>query len=493
MRNWLFKRVDLTPERIALQTDEAVWTFAELKEDVVTLAGRLASCGVNHGDFIAVLMKNDSHVVKLIHAIQLLGAVIVPINTKLSPAEVSWQIRDAGISLLLYDTTTTDCADMLKEDLAAEHILAYSQLQHYPVTETALKTTVDLDELQCVIYTSGTTGAPKGVELTYGNHWWSAVGSALNIGLTANDTWLCVVPMFHVSGLSIVMRSVIYGMTMRLQPSFSAAKVNETIKREHITMMSVVTTMLTAIVENIGTEHYPDRFRCMLLGGGPAPRFLLEKAYDAGIPVFQSYGLTESASQIVTLSPEDSFRKIGSAGKPLFPAELRIVSSEAAGEQQQPGKPGDIYLRGPNLAQGYLHRPDATAAAYDGDWFITGDVGYLDEEGFLYVLDRRKDLIISGGENIYPAEVEAVLQQHEAVTDAGVTSRSDARWGERPVAFVSLSHTVSEATLLQFCREHLAHYKVPDTVYVVDTLPRNASQKLLRRELQRLLPTDESL
>ncbi|MED5077855.1 AMP-binding protein, partial [Geobacillus stearothermophilus] len=220
------------------------------------------------------------------------------------------------------------------------------------------------------------------------------------------------------------------------------------------------------------------------------PRPLLEACKEKGIPVYQTYGMTETASQIATLAPEYSLTKLGSAGKPLFPAELCILKD---GKPAAPHEAGEIVVKGPNVTKGYWQRPEATAQAIRGGWFFTGDIGYLDEDGFLYVLDRRSDLIISGGENVYPAEVEAVLLSHPDVEEAGVTGVENETWGQVPYAFVRLKRGASpdEAALRAFCRERLAKYKVPARIYFVDELPRNAAQKLLRRELKRLIPKTE--
>ncbi len=220
----------------------------------------------------------------------------------------------------------------------------------------------------------------------------------------------------------------------------------------------------------------------MLLGGGPAPIHLLEQCKQKGIPVFQSYGMTETSSQIVTLAPEYSLEKIGSAGKALFPSQLRI---EVDGRQAAANEAGEIVVFGPNVTKGYWNRLDATEQSIQAGWLHTGDIGYLDEEGFLYVLDRRSDLIISGGENVYPAEIESVLSSHPAVFEAGVRGVDDEKWGQVPLAFVVLKEEVTEQQLLAYCRDHLASYKIPREIVFCPELPRNGANKLLRRELKK--------
>ncbi|TCK03208.1 UNVERIFIED_ORG: 2-succinylbenzoyl-CoA synthetase [Anoxybacillus amylolyticus] len=484
MPNWLKQRAFLTPERIAVSDGRRTKTFAELYEAAAVWARRLAQAGVKEGDIVALLMKNRIEMIEIIHALFFLGARVLLQNVRLTSYELGWQLDDSGARLAIADE---ELAGSLDGD---GRVLTVGAVAALPEVDVSLKETCDLEEVATIMYTSGTTGTPKGVLQTYGNHWWSAVGSALNLGLHERDCWLAAVPLFHISGLSIAMRSVIYGMPMRLQTSFDPKEANEWIMRGDVTIMSVVAAMLQWMVAELGEARYPDTFRCMLLGGGPAPRPLLEACKEKGIPVYQTYGMTETASQIATLAPEYSLTKLGSAGKPLFPAELCILKD---GKPAAPHEAGEIVVKGPNVTKGYWQRPEATAQAIRGGWFFTGDIGYLDEDGFLYVLDRRSDLIISGGENVYPAEVEAVLLSHPDVEEAGVTGVENETWGQVPYAFVRLKRGASpdEAALRAFCRERLAKYKVPARIYFVDELPRNAAQKLLRRELKRLIPKTE--
>lgn len=335
-----------------------------------------------------------------------------------------------------------------------------------------------------IIYTSGTTGKPKGVILTYGNHWASAVGSSLNLGLRDDDCWLACMPMFHVGGLSLLMKNIMYGMRILLVPKYDADFIHKALQTRGVTIISVVSKMLTDLLERLGEGTYPSSFRCMLLGGGPAPKPLLETCVDKGIPVYQTYGMTETSSQICTLSADYMLTKVGSAGKPLFQCQLRI---EKDGVVVPPFAEGEIVVKGPNVTGGYFNREDATRETIQNGWLHTGDLGYLDEEGFLYVLDRRSDLIISGGENIYPAQIEEVLLSHPMVAEAGVVGMTDDKWGQVPAAFVVKSGEITEEEILHFCEEKLAKYKVPKKACFLEELPRNASKKLLRRELRQLV------
>src|SRR5262249_33717988 len=268
-----------------------------------------------------------------------------------------------------------------------------------------LRDEIDLDALQAILYTSGTTGQPKGALITYGMQWWSAMGSALNLGLRPDDRWLACLPFYHIGGLSMLLKNVIYGVPVVVFDRFDPMAVNTAIGEEWVSHVSVVTAMLRRMLEALDAIEgkgatYPKTLRCLLLGGGPAPRALLEDCAQRGIPVAQTYGLTESCSQAATLSPADALRKLGSAGWPLAPVRLRIMRD---GLPAGAGETGEVELRGPTITPGYADQPKATAQAFHDGWLATGDLGYLDEEGYLYILDRRSDLIVSGGENVYPA------------------------------------------------------------------------------------------
>jgi O-succinylbenzoic acid--CoA ligase len=299
------------------------------------------------------------------------------------------------------------------------------------------------------------------VGLTYGNHLFSAVGSAFNIGVEPTDRWLCCLPLFHVGGLSIVMRSVIQGTTAVVHDGFDVDRIAASLEGDGVTMLSLVTTQLTRLLE-AGVDLLP--LRAILVGGGPIPDDVLAEAMDRGATVVQTYGLTEACSQVTTLEPSQAARKLGSAGRPLLTTHLRI-------------KGGEILVQGPTVAPG--------CADEDG-WLHTGDVGRIDEEGFLYVTDRLGDMIVTGGENVLPAEVEAVLLRHPSVADAAAVGRADSEWQEAVTAVVVLRNgeDVSADELRSHCAATLAGFKVPKRVEFVAELPRTASGKLLRRQLR---------
>lgn len=499
--DWLTRCAENTPEHLAVRCGQTCWSFAELARQVERLARQLASAGVGAQTRVALLAGNGLAYVVCVHALTRLGAILVPLNTRLTAEELRWQIQDVRAALLVSDTGMAERAREVAGALSrtmlqtispvpdcSEVTLLTQQGQPYPERAGELRTLIDLNATQVIMYTSGTTGQPKGVLITYGMQWWNALGSALNLGHRPDDRWLACLPLFHIGGLSILMRSVIYGIGVVLLEKFDERVVNRAIQHDGVTIISVVAVMLQRMLNALKSEgkerRYPATLRCVLLGGGPAPRPLLEQCAALNIPVAQTYGLTESCSQAVTLAPADALRKLGSAGRPLLPIQLQILNEK---RPVVTGEPGTIYLKGPTITPGYADRPAATSEAFQDGWFCTGDLGYLDADGYLYVLDRRSDLIISGGENVYPAEIEGVLLAHPCIAEAGVCGQEDARWGQVPIAFVKLrpGQSTSAEDILTHVRQRLAGYKVPAALYFVDELPRNSSGKLLRRALHR--------
>jgi O-succinylbenzoic acid--CoA ligase len=496
--DWMASRAATTPNRIALICDEQVWDFKSLDAEVSRTARRLAGLGVKSGDRIATLLHNGTIASILPHAALRLGATLVPLNVRLTDTEISWQIRDAAPCLIVVELSTIACVKSTRESNPQLTVVSITEdpsqnLNTHAFSECR-EADVDLrlhhpaDAVLAVIYTSGTTGTPKGAMLTVSNFWWNAIGSALNLGLHENDRWLVCLPLFHVGGLSVLMRSAVYGITAIVQPGFDAEAVNRAIDNDGVSIISVVSVMLQRMLDSHGDGGYPSTLRCVLLGGGPTPKVMLDRCAHHGVPVVQTYGLTESCSQAVTLATEDALARLGSVGKALYPNEVRVITDN--GSDAKLDEAGEILLRGPLVMLGYLNQPEATSRAIVDGWLHTGDIGRIDAEGYLYILDRRDDLIVTGGENVYPAEVEAVLQSHSCIDEVAVIGVDDAEWGQRVVAIARLVEdadaTGLDAAALQlFCRERLAGYKVPKEYrFVAAPLPRTASGKLRRAALR---------
>ncbi|HEY9515798.1 MAG TPA: o-succinylbenzoate--CoA ligase, partial [Gemmatimonadaceae bacterium] len=474
--------------------------------------------GVQPGDRVALLLPNGLAFATLLHAAPRAGAVLVPLNLRLTVAEQTWQVVHSGARWLAHDSRTHDSANALAAAVPGLVLLDANDTSlirpvdpahsspDAPKLEAASLGAASLDAYELnastpdaashdapspsapylVIYTSGTTGRPKGAVLTHGNLWWSATGSALHLGLRDDDVWLACLPLFHVGGLSILVRAACYGIAAVVHERFDAAAVNAAIDEERVSLVSVVPTMLQRMIDARGDAPYPPTLRCVLLGGGPAPRPLLEACARLCVPVAQTYGLTETASQLATLPPAEALRRLGSAGTPLYPSELRIV--DAHGRTVPVGAPGEILVRGPTVMSGYHSDPGASARALAGGWLHTGDEGRVDADGYLYVLGRRDDMIVTGGENVYPAEVESVLLSHHAVAEVAVIGVPDDAWGQRVVAVVRLNtaaNAIDADALRAHCRAQLAGYKVPREVrFTAEPLPRTASGKLRRRALR---------
>jgi O-succinylbenzoic acid--CoA ligase len=437
--DWLAQRAQSCPERCALIADEAEVTYAELEAEANWIARRLYAHGLRRGSTAALTMHPRREQVVLVHALMKVGAALLPLSPRLTETERERIVTAIEPMVDLDDPgllTQTE-ADM---PMLGEH---------------------DTDDVCAYVLSSGSTGTPKPIGLTYGNFLWSAMGGAFNIGVDPADRWLCCMPLSHIAGLSIVIRSAIYGTTAVVHDGFEVERVARSVAEDGITVLSLVTTMLSRLLDAGADLSRP---RAILVGGGPVPEAILAEALDRGATVVQTYGLTETCSQVTTLAPEDALRKLGSAGRPLLSSHVRIRN-------------GEILVQGPTVAPG----------RYDeSGWLHTGDLGYIDEEGFLYVSDRIDDMIVTGGENVVPSEVEEVLLAHPAVVEAAVVGREDPEWQQAVTAVVVLAPDAKVTTdeLRHHCAATLAGYKVPKRVELAAALPRTPSGKLMRRALR---------
>ncbi len=488
LSDWLSRQASALPHRPAVIAGAVRWSFDTLDRHAARAARQLASLGITGGTRAALLLPGGAPFALLMHALARLGAVMVPLNVRLAAPELAWQLRDSEAGSLITGDGLASLGDAAARDLP--HLRRVSigadeppALLTAPEAAIAPRDTVDLSAVQGIMYTSATSGRPKGVLLTYGNHWWSAIGSALRLGLHANDRWLAPLPLYHVGGLAILWRSVIYGIPAVIHDGFDAGAVNREIDAGDVTIVSVVSTMLERMLDARGSRPFPASLRCVLLGGGPAPAPLLAECARRGVPVAVTYGLTETASQVATLAPGEAARRPGSSGQALLPTRIRI---DLHGHPAPPGAVGEILVTGPTVMRGYAGRAEDTARTLEDGWLHTGDLGHLDEDGYLHVVDRQDDLIVTGGENVYPAEVEAVLIQHPAVADAGVIGLPDPAWGQAVAAMIVLRRPrgASAAEVTAFCGGRLARYKIPRHIWFTDALPRSPGGKLLRRTLR---------
>ncbi|MCB0165588.1 MAG: o-succinylbenzoate--CoA ligase [Anaerolineae bacterium] len=491
MLDWLAHRADVSPQKTALIFGDQSWSYQALNGLVAEIATKLAVSGVTAGQHVAVLLPNRMEFVVLIHALARLNAVIVPLNIRLTGTELSWQVEQSDSRFLICDRQTeplaVELAESVNQILSVDASETVSSLIDIPASDAVLwqARPLNLGSVQGIIYTSGTTGQPKGAMLTHSNHFWSATSSAYRLGVDPADRWLLCMPLYHVGGMAIVLRSCLYGTAVVLQNGFNEDEVGQALATQAVTLISVVPTMLHRLLESQREPLANSQLRCVLVGGAAAPADLVEKCLALNLPVAATYGLTEAASQVATASPDAVAGKPGHVGKPLMFVAVRVV--DEAGQDVQPEKIGEIVVSGPTVMRGYYRQPAATEKVLRNGEFYTGDMGYFDQAGDLWVVQRRADLIVSGGENVYPVEVEQVLHQHPAVDEVCVFGVEDTEWGQRVAAIVVPKSGVEVSTqeLMDFSRDHLAGYKLPRLIHFIDALPRTASGKIRRDEVRR--------
>ena len=483
--NWLDVAARSHPDKLALSFDERHWTFADLRRSVAATAAVLSDARGQSAGRIGILAANRPGVVFAVHAATRMSVPIVPLNWRQTEGEISWQLRDAGITVLVVDEERAEAAKSASAEMPVT-IVPIAALERLPPPSGGPGDSprIDLGREATVIYTSGTSGRPKGARITYGNLWFNAVASALHLGHHADDVWLAAMPLFHIGGLAILFRGVVGATPVVLHERFEPDRALGAID-DGVTLLSVVPAMLQRMLDARGDASWPPSLRRVLLGGSAAPPRLVDECVRRDIPIAPTYGLTETTSQATTLPPERARHKRSSSGLPLPLTEIRIITETGV---VPPGDVGEIEIRGPTVFAGYVGDHTSESPYLVDGWFRTGDAGYIDGDGYLYVVDRRDDLIISGGENIYPAEVERVLREHLSVLDAGVIGLPDDSWGSRPVAAVVWHGDANRAhlDLLQHCRQHLPGYKIPDRFLLVSEVPRSPSGKLLRRTLREM-------
>lgn len=484
--DWLDVAARADRDKLALSFAGRSWTFAELRGSVAATAAVLSNVRGESAGRIGILSANRPGVVFAIHAATRMSVPFVPLNWRQTEGEIAWQLRDADITVLVVDEERATVATAASAGLPFT-IVPIAELEHSPPAQIRLSESprIDLQRDATIIYTSGTSGRPKGARITYGNLWFSAIASALHLGHHLEDVWLAAMPLFHVGGLAILFRGVISAIPVVLHERFEPEGVLAAID-DGATLVSVVPAMLQRMLDARGDVPWPPHLRCVLLGGSAAPPRLVEECVRRGVPIAPTYGLTEATSQVTTLLPDQTPRKSISSGLPLPLTEVRVVAESGASPS---GEVGEIEIRGPTLFAGYVGDNPAESPNLADGWYRTGDAGYLDSDGYLSIVDRRDDLIISGGENLYPAEIERVLREHPSVLDAGVVGVADESWGSRPVAAVVWKGDADRARLdlLHHCRQHLPEYKIPDRFLLLAELPRSPSGKLLRRVLREMI------
>ena len=512
------------------EMDGREWTYSEFDSAVNRVANLLRSKGITKGDVVSLLLPNSAEYIVAYFACWKIGAIAGPVNSLLKREEIEWVVGNSEAKLMLVGSEF--------ERLATQSVPPASASGIGPITESASGPPVDAggtdlcrrilfddasvadhfsdtldpidlnaDDEAIIIYTSGTTGKPKGCLLTHGNLIANARQIADWMNFTADDRLLTVMPLFHMNAVSVTTMTALYaGGSTVVSPKFSASRFWDIIEKYQITSFGSVATMLSMLLSNqeselAGSSGNPtskiqnpkcETLRFAMCGSAPVPAEILNRFEETfGVLVVEGYGLSESTCRS-TFNPPDERRRPGSCGMPIG-NEMKVFDDNDT--ELPDGELGEIVLRGPNILKGYFKNPEATAKAFANGWFHTGDIGYRDADGFFYIADRKSDMIIRGGENIYPREIDDVLYSHPAVAHAAVIGVPDELYGEEVAAFVVLKAgaDVSAERLMEFCREHLADYKCPKSVQFVDDIPKGPTGKLLKRELAASLRTDTTV
>ncbi|MBI5353563.1 MAG: o-succinylbenzoate--CoA ligase [Chloroflexi bacterium] len=475
---FLSARVAQTPDAPAIEFMGQTWNYEILNHWVENFTNRFEQRQDSKGARVGIYLSNQPLYIVLIHALARVGAIAVPLNILLTQAELKWQVEQSQCD---YIACCEDDYFKMREMAGADRILILVPEYQPKQIPASLRPPPKPDSVQGIFFTSGTAGFPKGAMLTFDNHYASALASAERLPVQKNDRWLLTMPLYHIGGMSIVFRAAIYGIEIVLHSGFDVDKVHHELTHENITHVSLVPTMLHRLLEKYPDFKPSSSLRVILLGGAGAPESLVRKALNLNLPIALTYGLTEATSQVATSTPEQTRAKPGSVGKPLNGTTVSIV--DESGKSLPNGKVGEIVVSGKTVMQGYLGRSRLRSPRRGKRDLPTGDVGYLDSDGDLWVLTRRTDLIVSGGENIYPEEVERALMNHPAVSEACVVGLPDPEWGQSVAAAVVLRTPCDGETLLQFLREQVAGYKVPRRIAIIESLPHTASGKLKRAEV----------
>ncbi|KAA9156675.1 long-chain fatty acid--CoA ligase [Amycolatopsis acidicola] len=475
--SWPARRARMTPDAVAVQHGDRTLTYAELHRRVTRLAHGLGASGVRTGDRVAYLGPNHPVYLEVLFACGLLGAVFVPVNSRLAPSEVDYVLRDSGAALLIHTSAHAAHESVRSVEVGPEYeelLAGQGEAPDLPVS---------LDDVCLIMYTSGSTGKPKGAMLTHGNLTWNSVNVIVETDLSGAERALVAAPLFHTAALGMIcLPTLLKGGRVLLHSSFDPAAVLADIERERVTLMFGVPTMYDALAAQPGWDTADlSSVRTLLCGGAPVPTTTIRRYLERGLSFVQGYGMTETSPGALVLDPAHVTSKIGSAGVPSFFTDVRVVSE--SGSPVPPGERGEIVVSGPNVLRGYWGRPEATAEVLRDGWFHSGDVATVDEDGYVYVVDRLKDVIISGGENIYPAEVENEIHAYPGVESCAVIGVPDPKWGEVGKAIV-MAKDVAADDLLAHLRQRLAGYKVPKSVEFVEELPRTGSGKIQKTELR---------
>jgi fatty-acyl-CoA synthase len=486
--------------RPALSFAEQTTTYAALTSRVARLANVLDGIGVRRGSRVAYLGANHPAFLESLFATAALGAIFVPLNARLSAVEIAFMLGDSGAEVLLFGSASAPIVEQLE---APPRLIAVDgefpgsldyEAMIATATDNPVETNVDADEACLIMYTSGTTGRPKGAILTHENITWNCLNVLVDLDIRSDEVTLVTAPMFHTAALNMTcLPTLLKGGHLVIEPRFDADLVLETIARKRVTLLFGVPTMFAALTQSLKWATADlSSVRLLLCGGAPVPKSLTTTYLERGLSFVQGYGMTETSPGVLIVDPHLSAETVGAAGVPHFFTDVRLVRDDGA--SVAPGELGEIVIAGPNVMRGYWGLPDATDQAFlDGGWFRSGDVAVADESGVITIVDRVKDVYISGGENVYPAEVEKALCDHEAVVEAAVIGIADATWGEVGEAYIVLTAdgSATDDELTTHLRARIAGYKIPRSWVFRDSLPHTASGKVQKSALRTPIAAQE--
>jgi fatty-acyl-CoA synthase len=489
--SWSARRARMTPGKTAIVGGGRHYSYAELSERVTGTAHRLRELGVRPGDRVAYLGRNLPELPQVLFAAGTLGAVFVPLNFRLAPPELAAILDDCAPSVLIWDEAFADTVVAVRGTASVRDWLGVADIQDNGLQGRGpgepIDIPVSLDDLCMIQYTSGTSGRPKGVQLSHGNIAWNCFNALLDVDVASDEVILVCAPMFHAGALNnLFLPAFLKGGTAVLMTEFDPARALDLIAEHGVTWMFGVPAMYSAMTRAPGWDSADlSSVRSLMCAGAPVPETLISTYIKRGLTFAQGYGLTESSPGATFLRASESVFKAGSAGTPCFFADVRVVRPDLT--YVAPHETGQILVSGPNVTSGYWKQPGIAPFAADG-WLATGDAATLDEDGYLYVRGRLKDMFISGGENVYPAEVEQVILQHPAVAECAVISLPDEQWGEvgRAVVVPRPGTDPAPGDVLGFLNGKLARYKIPKSVVFAIELPRNATGKVAKASLQEL-------
>lgn len=505
MINWSYileRNAAKFPDKEAIIFQERRLTYKEINERVNRLAKGLLDSGMRRGDIVAILLYNCAEFLEITFAVNKIGAIWLPLNWRLAGPELSYILNDAQAKMLISQKEFSQVIESVKKELPSikgyigigkdvpQGWKSYDEIVRTNSGSVVPHADVELDDLSRLMYTSGTTAHPKGAMITYGNLYWKNISHILEFDLTAEDKVLVIGPLYHVGGLDLPATGVLYvGGSLVILRAFDSIQILKAIDKEKITGTWMAPAMINMLLQEPTIKQYDvSSLRYIIDGGEKMPEPLIRRVMESFPNTWfaDAYGLTETVSGDTFLWKDKGLEKIGSVGKAVPHLQIKIFDDN---EKEVPaGQLGEIVLKGPKVFKGYWNNPEATADTIKKGWFHTGDIGYVDEEGYLYIVDRKKDIIISGGENVASLEVERVIYEIPKVLEVGVVGIPHPRWQEVPKAYVVLKagEKITEQEIIDHCLKKLAKFKVPKEIEFIKSLPRNPSGKILKRELREM-------